>query len=289
MRPGARLAPGLRLPRRGVVLRWGLMKIGFIGCGKMGSALIQGVLAAKLSEPREVTVHDRVAEPAETLGTESGICVAGSNSEVAEASDIVVLCVKPDDAIPAVAEAARELEGKRLVSIVAGVTIAALEDAARKDCFVVRVMPNTAVLVQKGASAYAVGAGVSEKDAEIVGRIFSSVGRAYRVKETLLDAVTGLSGSGPAYFYLFIEALADGGVQMGLPRDLALSLAVQTAAGAAEMVTQTMMHPAVLREMVTSPGGTTIAGLAELERAGMRSAVMNAVRAATLRARELGC
>jgi len=265
------------------------MKIGFIGCGKMGSALIQGVLAAKLSEPREVTVHDRVVEPAEMLGTESGIRVAGSNSEVAEASDIVVLCVKPDDAIPAVTEAARELEGKLLVSIVAGVTIAALEEATGKDCFVVRVMPNTAVLVQKGASAYATGAGVSEKDAEIVGRIFSSVGRAYRVKETLLDAVTGLSGSGPAYFYLFIEALADGGVQMGLPRELALSLAVQTAAGAAEMVTQTMMHPAVLREMVTSPGGTTIAGLAELERAGMRSAVMNAVRAATLRARELGC
>ncbi|MBJ7326546.1 MAG: pyrroline-5-carboxylate reductase [Chthoniobacterales bacterium] len=264
------------------------MKIGFIGCGKMGSALIQGVLAAKLSEPHEVTVYDRLVEPAETLGTESGICVAGSNSEVAEASDIIVLCVKPDDAIPAVSEAARELEGKLLVSIVAGVTIASLEQAAGKACLVVRVMPNTAVLVQKGASAYALGAGVEDKDAEITERIFTSVGRAFRVKEALLDAVTGLSGSGPAYFYLFIEALADGGVQMGLPRDLALNLAVQTAAGAAEMLAQTMMHPAVLREMVTSPGGTTIAGLAELERAGMRSAVMNAVRAATLRARELG-
>jgi len=153
---------------------------------------------------------------------------------------------------------------------------------------VVRVMPNTAVLVQKGASAYATGQGVTDKDIAAVEQIFTSVGLAVHVKESLLDAVTGLSGSGPAYVYLFIEALSDGGVQNGLPRELATKLAVQTVAGAAEMVSQTMMHPAVLREMVTSPGGTTVAGLAELEKAGLRSAVMNAVRAATERSRELG-
>jgi pyrroline-5-carboxylate reductase len=149
-------------------------------------------------------------------------------------------------------------------------------------------MPNTAALVQKGASAYATGDGVTDQDTAAVQEIFTSVGQAFHVKESLLDAVTGLSGSGPAYVYLFIEAMSDGGVRMGLPRDLATKLAVQTVAGAAGMVSETVMHPALLREMVTSPGGTTIAGLAELERAGLRSAVMDAVRAATLRARELG-
>ncbi|MEX1044869.1 MAG: pyrroline-5-carboxylate reductase [Chthoniobacterales bacterium] len=264
------------------------MKTGFIGCGKMASALIQGVLAAKVCEPADVVVHDRVAEPAEVLGTESGIRVVRSNREVATASDVIVLCVKPEDALAAVTEAGGDLDGKLLVSIVAGVTIESLREAAGPRCRVVRVMPNTAALVQKGASAYAAGAGVTEDDLAVVENIFTSVGRAFAVKEDLLDAVTGLSGSGPAYVYLFIEALADGGVQMGLPRDLATKLAVQTVAGAAEMVSETMMHPALLREMVTSPGGTTIAGLAELERGGVRFAVMDAVRAATLRARELG-
>lgn len=264
------------------------MKIGFIGCGKMGSALIQGVLEAKVCPPDRVTVHDRLAEPAEILGTESGIRVATGNKEVAESADVIVLCVKPDDAARALSESSQALEGKLLISILAGTTIATLQDAAGDKCRVVRVMPNTAVLVQRGASAYATGDGVTENDIAVVERIFTSVGLAFHVKEALLDAVTGLSGSGPAYVYLFIEALSDGGVQMGLPRDLATKLAVQTVAGAAEMVSQTMMHPAVLREMVTSPGGTTVAGLAELEKAGLRSAVMNAVRAATERSRELG-
>jgi pyrroline-5-carboxylate reductase len=264
------------------------MKIGFIGCGKMGSALIQGVLEAKVCQPEQITVHDRLAEPAEMLGTESGIRVATGNQEVAASADVIVLCVKPDDAARALAEAGNALEGKLLISILAGKTIASLRSAAGLKCRVVRVMPNTAVLVQKGASAYATGDGVTEEDVALVETIFTSVGRAFRVKESLLDAVTGLSGSGPAYVYLFIEALSDGGVQAGLPRDLATQLAVQTVAGAAEMVSQTMMHPAVLREMVTSPGGTTVAGLAELEKAGLRFAVMGAVRAATERSRELG-
>jgi pyrroline-5-carboxylate reductase len=264
------------------------MKIGFIGCGKMGSALIQGVLAAKVSEPSEVIVHDRLSEAAEMLGTESGIRVARGNREVAAASDVILLCVKPEDALAALREAAPDLAGKLLVSIVAGITIESLQEAAGAKCHVVRVMPNTAALVQKGASAYATGDGVTDKDIAAVQEIFTSVGQAFHVKESLLDAVTGLSGSGPAYVYLFIEAMSDGGVRMGLPRDLATKLAVQTVAGAAGMVSETVMHPALLREMVTSPGGTTIAGLAELERAGLRSAVMDAVRAATLRARELG-
>lgn len=264
------------------------MTIGFIGCGKMGSALVRGVLAAGVCRPDEISVCDRVHEAAALLGKECGVRVAADPSGAADLSDVVVLCVKPDDAAAALAGAAKELRGKLLVSIVAGITIDALQRAAGDECRIVRVMPNTGALVGESASAYAAGSGTSAMDIDAVEKIFSPVGRVFAVKERLLDAVTGLSGSGPAYVYLFIEALSDGGVQMGLPRDLATKLAVQTVAGAAAMVSRTEMHPAVLREMVTSPGGTTIAGLAELERAGLRAGVINAVRAATLRAHELG-
>lgn len=254
----------------------------------MASALIQGVLDAKVCRPEEIIVHDCLAKPAKILGNESGIRVASGNEEVAAASEAVILCVKPDASAAALTEAGHALDGKLLVSILAGTRIASLQEAAGMRCRIVRVMPNTAVLVRKGASVYAAGKGVTAKDIRLVEKIFTAVGRVFRVGEPLLDAVTGLSGSGPAYVYLFIEALSDGGVQAGLPRDLATQLAVQTVAGAAEMVSQTMMHPAVLREMVTSPGGTTMAGLSELERAGLRAAVMSAVRAAAGRARELG-
>lgn len=263
------------------------MKIGFIGCGKMGSALVRGVLAAEVCAPADIRVFDRIADAAVELSAETGAGLAAGIRDLAAASDVVVLCVKPDDAPSALAEASPDISGKLLVSIAAGLTIASLQ-AAVPGSRVVRVMPNTGALVREGAAAYAAGAGVTDADAAAVVKIFSSVGLAFAVKESLLDAATGLSGSGPAYVYLFIEALSDGGVQMGLPRDLATRLAVQTVAGAAAMVAETGMHPAVLREMVTSPGGTTIAGLAELERAGLRSGVINAVRAATLRAQELG-
>lgn len=263
------------------------MKIGIIGCGKMGSALARGVLAAGICSPADMLLCDRAADAAETLAGVSGAAVAADARSLSAASEIIILCVKPDDVPSVLAEAAPELAGKLLASIVAGITIASLQSAA-PDARVARVMPNTGVLVQKGASAYALGSGATDDDARAVGRIFSAVGSAFAVKENLLDAVTGLSGSGPAYVYLFIEALSDGGVQMGLPRALATSLAAQTVMGAAAMVEQTGMHPAVLREMVTSPGGTTIAGLAELEQAGLRSGVINAVRAATVRSRELG-
>lgn len=264
------------------------MKIGFIGCGKMGAALARGALASGLCRAQDIVACDRAPGVAEKLSADTGIGVAADGREVASKSDIVLLCVKPDDAESALAEAASQLGGKLLVSIVAGVTAPALQRAAGRGCRVVRVMPNTAVLVQKGASAYAAGEGVTAEDAAAVEKIFGSVGQAYRVKEPLLDAVTGLSGSGPAYVYLFIEALSDGGVQMGLPRDLATKLAVQTVLGAGEMASATAEHPAVLREMVTSPGGTTIAGLAELERSGLRASIMRAVRAAALRSKELG-
>jgi pyrroline-5-carboxylate reductase len=181
-----------------------------------------------------------------------------------------------------------ELQGKLLISIAAGVSIATLQEYAGPDVRVIRVMPNTPALVHKGSAAYALGVGTTEADAETAEAVFSSVGRAYEVAESLLDAVTGLSGSGPAYVYLAIEALADGGVRMGLPRDLAVQLAAQTVSGAAEMVLRTTLHPAQLKDMVASPGGTTIAGLAVLEAHSVRGAFIEAVEAATLRSRELG-
>jgi pyrroline-5-carboxylate reductase len=212
--------------------------------------------------------------------------MASSNEELARLADVLVLCVKPGDALAALR--ALDCTGKLVISIVAGLTIAALEEAAGAGARVVRVMPNTPALVNKGAAGFSLGHDATLEDAAVAERIFGSVGNAFQVKEALLDSVTGLSGSGPAYVFLMIEALADGGVLMGLPRESALKLAAQTVAGAAELVLQTGEHPAVLRDMVTSPGGTTIAGIEALEKNGARSALISAVRAATERAREIG-
>jgi len=175
-----------------------------------------------------------------------------------------------------------------LVSIAAGVTLSALEGSLGGEAKVIRVMPNTPALVGASASAFALGSNATRDDAELASKLLGSVGEAFEVKEGLLDAVTGLSGSGPAYVYQFIEALSDGGVAAGLPRDIATRLAAQTVLGGAKMVLETGQHPGPLKDMVTSPGGTTIAGVHELEKGGVRAAVMNAVRVATDRARQLG-
>ncbi|MBC8125803.1 MAG: pyrroline-5-carboxylate reductase, partial [Gloeobacteraceae cyanobacterium ES-bin-144] len=175
-----------------------------------------------------------------------------------------------------------------VISIAAGITVAALETAAASQIRVIRAMPNTPALVGKGAAGYCIGTRATAEDAETARVILGSVGLAVAVPERLMDAVTGLSGSGPAYIYLVIEAMADGGVRQGLPREDALRLAAQTVLGAAAMVLETGKHPAVLKDMVTSPGGTTIAGLAELERRGLRAALIEAVVAASQRATELG-
>ncbi len=174
-----------------------------------------------------------------------------------------------------------------VVSIAAGVTLNTLKEAAGADARVIRVMPNTPCLVGETAAAMCLGGSADDNDAELVRKLFSSVGTIYRVDEKLLSAVTGLSGSGPAYVFVMIEALADGGVKAGLPRDIAQQLAAQTVLGSAKMVLETGKHPGVLKDMVTSPAGTTIAGVHELEKAGVRAAFINAVNAATLRADEL--
>jgi pyrroline-5-carboxylate reductase len=263
------------------------MMLGFLGSGKMASALARGVAAAGVCAPAEIMVSDVASAAAEKLAQAVGAQVARSNSELAGAADALVLCVKPADALAALQEVRALLAGKLVISIVAGLSAAALEKAAG-GARVVRVMPNTPALVGQGAAAYALGSTATEADAALVEKIFRAVGVIVRVQEPLLDAVTGLSGSGPAYVFTVIEALADGGVLMGLPRELALQLAAQTVAGAAALVRETGTHPAALRDQVASPGGTTIAALETLEKSGLRGALIAAVRAATERSRELG-
>lgn len=264
------------------------MQLGFIGCGKMATALIEGVVASGAFAKNEIIVSDRYPAAVEAVTSKCGVLAATSNAEVAKQADVIVSCVKPADAAEALTVVKAADASKLVISIMAGVPIAKIQAICGNRARVVRVMPNTPALVHKGAAAYALGEGTTKADAEIVEKIFSAVGTIACVKEPLLDAVTGLSGSGPAYIYLMIEALSDSGVLMGLPRDLSQQLAAQTVAGAAEMVLKTGIHPALLKEQVTSPGGTTIAGIAALEQAGMRAALMGAVRAATERSQELG-
>jgi pyrroline-5-carboxylate reductase len=263
------------------------MTLGFIGSGKMSSALVHGVVKSGAFPPAQIAVTDCVAAAAQKLGAEAGVRVTATNAELAAAADVLVLCVKPADALEALRALAPTLGGKLIISIVAGLPLATLQKAAGPGARVVRVMPNTPALIHQGAAAYALGAGATAADGSVAEKIFGAVGLVVKVKEELLDVVTGLSGSGPAYIYMVIEALSDAGVLLGLPRDLALKLAAQTVAGAAAMVLETGRHPAALKDEVTSPGGTTIAGLAALEAGALRSTFFQAVRAATERAREL--
>ena len=282
------------------------MKLGFIGSGKMATALVHGVIKSGVCQPTDIIVGDAIPAAAQKLATTTGTRQAANNAEVFHSADTVILAVKPQDALAALAElpSAGQVEsepsmkwawktdgaaaqGKLLLSIVAGLPIASLEEASGPRFRVIRSMPNTPALVLQGSTAFALGTEATEQDAATARLVFGSVGLAVQVKETLLDAVTGLSGSGPAYIFTIIEALADGGVLMGLPRDLALQLAAQTVMGSASMVLQTGTHPAVLRDQVTSPGGTTIAGIEQLEANGLRAALIAAVRAATEKAKQL--
>jgi len=263
------------------------MTLGFLGSGKMSTALVRGIVKSGAFAPAQIAVTDCVAAAAQQLASAAGVRAVATNADLAAACDTLVLCVKPGDALDALRALAPQLDGKLVLSIVAGLPLATLQQAAGPQARVVRVMPNTPALIHQGAAAYALGPGATVADATLTEQLFGAVGLIVRVKEPLLDVVTGLSGSGPAYIYLVIEALSDAGVLLGLPRDLALQLAAQTVAGAAQMVRETGRHPAALKDEVTSPGGTTIAGLAALEAGALRSTLITAVQAATQRAREL--
>ncbi len=265
------------------------MKLGFIGAGKMAAAIARGVVGAGLCAPGDLLGSARTAASRDWFATETGAGTTDKNAAVCADRDAVLLCVKPYAAREVLRAVAPALPaGTVVISVVAGVTLADLQAEAGLGIPLVRTMPNTPCLVRKGVTAYARGNAATDAHAALAERIFSAVGDVHAVPETLIDAVNGLSGSGPAYVYLMIEALADGGVLMGLPRALAASLAAQTVLGAAETVRQTGVHPAQLREAVASPGGTTMAALEVLERAGVRAGFMGAVRAATERAREMG-
>jgi pyrroline-5-carboxylate reductase len=264
-------------------------KIGFLGAGKMATALAKGFVNAEIVFPREIIADDPFAPARKLFANETGANIAASNLEVAQSANIVILATKPDQVAAALAEISGAFTKKHLlISIAAGVTLAKLENNLPANARVIRVMPNTPALVGAGASAFALGKNATAADGELAKKLLSAVGSAFQVKESLLDAVTGLSGSGPAYAYLFIEALSDGGVAAGLPRDIATKLAAQTVLGSAKMILETGQHPGALKDQVTSPGGTTIEGLHELEKGKLRGVVMSAVRAATEKSKKLG-
>ena len=260
--------------------------VGFLGAGQMATALAKGWLAAGLLDTKKSMASDPHPATREKFAAATGLQAVAVNGAVVMQCDVLVLAVKPQVMPDVLAELKPLLApDKLLISIAAGVTLETLSAALGGHPRLVRVMPNTPCLV--GASASGIAA-KNPDDAALALKLMSAVGVAVSVPEHQLDAVTGLSGSGPAYVYVIIEALADGGVRMGLPRDVALKLAAQTVFGAAKMVLDTGTHPAALKDAVASPGGTTNAGLHELERGGLRGVLMDAVQAATERATELG-
>jgi len=268
------------------------MRVGIIGAGSMGSALAAGLVAS--GTPREAI---RAADPdpvrRKTLEEQQQIQCGADNGELVDRSDVVVLAVKPAQVAAVLSElggpSEASLSRPLWISIAAGVSLATLAGNLPPRARLVRSMPNTPALVGAGATAFVANPAATEADRRAARRLFEAVGTAWEApSEELLDAVTGLSGSGPAYVFVFLEALGDAGVRMGLPRDAAYALATQTVMGAAKLALESGRHPAALKDQVTSPGGTTIAGLERLEAAGFRSAIHGAVEAATRRSRELG-
>jgi pyrroline-5-carboxylate reductase len=265
------------------------LTIGFLGAGKMATALAKGFIRAGLVTPQEVIASDPSEAACAAFAKETGARTTAFNPEVAKSSKVLVLAVKPDQ-VGGVLGEIRDCFTKKhlLISIAAGVPLAKLEAGLGAGARLIRVMPNTPALVGASATAFALSQSALPEDGELAHKLFSAVGLAFQLKEYLLDAVTGLSGSGPAYVYLIIEALSDGGVAAGLPREVATKLAAQTLLGSARMVLETGLHPGALKDMVTSPGGTTIEGVHELEKGKLRGTLITAVRAAAEKSKKLG-
>ncbi len=264
------------------------MNIGFIGCGRMGGALLEGAIRAKIVEASDVFVFDPVPEATAFMAEKFGVNIAENNSEVIRKCDVVLLACKPYHVADVLKEISGELPGNTLIlSIAAGVTLERMESCTPAGTRLIRVMPNTPSLIAAGASGIAAGTNANDSDLATAKQLLESVGIVEIVNESQLDAVTGLSGSGPAYVYTFIEALAQQGEKEGLSPETALKLATQTVIGAARMVESTGMSPADLRNQVTSPGGTTLAGLEALAKTGFSESVAAGVHAASERSREI--
>jgi pyrroline-5-carboxylate reductase len=265
------------------------VNVGFVGGGNMGEALIRGLLAASLLQADQIQVVDVSQPRLDYLRQNYAICISPGLSSLAKGCQVIILAVKPQNIAEVINALRPELSHRPLViSIAAGISLAMLSASLPDRQPVIRVMPNTPALVLQGISALARGAHASEKDLQLAMALFGAVGKAVQVEEKWMDAVTGLSGSGPAYILLLLEALIDAGVLVGLPRSIARELVLQTAAGTVAMTMESGKHHAELKDLITSPGGTTFHGLQILERTGVRGALMDAVEAATLRSRKLG-
>ncbi|MFL5321744.1 MAG: pyrroline-5-carboxylate reductase [Myxococcaceae bacterium] len=264
-------------------------KIAFLGAGNMAEALIKGLLASGTANPEDITATGRRSERLEPLAKAYGVKTSLDNLAAARDADVIVLSVKPQAMGKLLTQVAPAIDHRKLViSVAAGVPIAALERKLGAGSRIIRAMPNTPALVGAGACAIAAGESATAEDLQLATALFKAVGVCVTTEENLLDAVTGLSGSGPAYIFLIIEALSDAGVKVGLPRYTALELAAQTVLGSAKLLIDTGTHPGSLKDAVTSPGGTAIAGLHTLEAGGLRTTLINAVESATRRAKELG-
>lgn len=263
------------------------MKLAIIGLGKMGSALLAGIINSWIYKNNEIIGADIAVTDQDSNNDYLGITTTSDNHKAVRLADIILLAVKPQFINKVLSDIKETTSGKLVISIVAGISIDRLQQGLSTDCRVIRVMPNTPALVGEGISAFSPGSKTTEEDRQSVKTILQSIGKVVEVEENLMDAVTGLSGSGPAYVYMIIDALADGGVLMGLSRKLALKLAAQTVLGSAKMVMETGQHPGELKDAVASPGGTTIRAIEQLENRGVRGVLISAVRAAAERSSEL--
>jgi len=266
-------------------------RIGFLGAGNMGTAIIKGLISSGVIGSDRILASDALARRRKFVEEAHGIRTTSDNRELVAQSDIVILAIKPQVCPTVLSEIGDILdETKLLLSIIAGVTVDRILSMAKakEGTRVIRTIPNTPAMVKEGITVIATDNTTSPKDIKITETIFKTVGRTVVMEENLLDAATGLSASGPAYVFVMIDALADGGVRMGIPRETALILAAQTLVGASKLFLESGKHPGQLKDMVATPGGTTIAGLHQLEAGGLRHALISAVQAATLRSAELG-
>ncbi len=265
-------------------------KISLIGTGNMGEALLSGLISSGSSDPKNIICTDIREDRLKSIQEKYGIHTTSNNIKAVEASEIIIYAVKPQIIASVLRETASCLDmSKLIISIAAGVPLAAIESCLNKKLRLIRVMPNIAAFVKESASVIAAGGNATEEDIKLSLAIFDSMGRSIFIKENILmDAITGLSGSGPAYIFLIVDAMADAGVKVGLSREDALFLSSQTVLGAAKLLIETKEHPGRLKDMVTSPGGTAIAGIHTLEKGGLRTTLINAVEVATKRSKELG-
>jgi pyrroline-5-carboxylate reductase len=263
--------------------------VGFLGAGNMGEAMIKGLTQVGLVPAASIAATDARPDRLDQIARQYGIRASADNRALVGESDVIILAVKPQIMATVLREIAPAVDGKKLIiSVAAGVATRALREHLGKPARLIRVMPNTPALVLEGVTAIARADNLEAGDLDIARELFGAVGRVVVLDEDHLDAVTGLSGSGPGYIAIVIEALADGGVNMGLDRATAMTLAAQTVLGSAKLILETGIHPGQLKDMVASPGGTTIAGIAALEEGGVRRTFISAVERATLRSRELG-